>query len=319
MYKIKQVPNDFYVKELINLDLSSGRYAYYLLKKKNLTTLKAIQSISDKSSINLKNFGYCGNKDKNAVTKQYISIFNGNKNLENLKFYNLELIFLGYCKKRLNLGDNFGNEFVITIRNLNKEYPKIDFIVNYFDEQRFSKNNILIGKLLIKRKFKEVCKLLNLEDKNPINSLNKINKKILRFYLHSYQSYLFNEAVSEYLKNKYKRYKEIKYSLGKFIFVDKKENIKFPLIGFDAKFNKKDKIYLEILKRENVKLEDFLIKELPWLIEETIYRDVFVDIKDFKTLGYERDELNQGKFKQIISFVLPKGSYATILIKQMLS
>ena len=317
MHKIKQVPEDFYVKELIELDISDGNYAYFLLKKKNSTTLNALELISRKSNINISNFGYAGNKDKSALTEQYISILRGNKNLENLKIKNIELKFLGYGKKRISLGGNTGNEFVITIRNLDKKQDKIDFIINYFDEQRFSKNNVLIGKNLIKRNFKEACRLSDINQENPVNSLNSSNKKMLRFYLHSYQSYIFNKAVSLYLKDKYKNYRKLDYSLGEFIFVDKKESLKFPLISFDAKFNKKSNIYLDILNEENIKLNEFLIKELPFLIEETSYRDVFVDVKEFKTLNYEKDELNEGKFKQVISFTLPKGSYATILIRQM--
>ncbi len=317
MYIIKQIPQDFYVKELMNLNLNFGRYSYFLLKKKNLTTLKALELVSNNSKINLKFIGYAGNKDKNAITEQYVSILNGNKNLENIKRDDIKLKFIGYGKNKISLGTNIGNEFKIAVRNLSRRHDKLNFIVNYFDEQRFSKNNILIGKNLIKRNFKEVCELLKLELSNPINSLSMMNKKLLRFYVHSYQSYLFNKAVSVYLKEKYKIYKKVKYSLGEFIFVDKKEKLKFPLISFDAKFNNKNKIYLKILKDEKIRLDEFLIKELPFLIEETIYRDVFVDVKDFKTLIYEKDELNTNKSKQIISFKLPKGSYATILIKLM--
>ena len=317
MYKIKQIPEDFFVRELIKIDINSGNYAYFLLRKKNLTTPDSLELISYKTKINLKNFGYAGNKDKNALTEQYISILNGSKNLEYFKFDSIELKFIGYGKKKINLGGNLGNEFIITVRDLQKKHNKVNFIINYFDEQRFSRNNVLIGKLLIKRNFKEVCELLNLDSNNPINSLNIMNKKTLRFYLHSYQSYLFNEAVFEYLKNKHKNHKKVEYSLGEFIFVNKKEKLKFPLISFDAKFNKKDRIYLKILKKEGIELKDFLIKQIPWLIEETTYRSVFADVKNFKTLSYEEDELNPGKFKQIIKFILPKGSYATILIKQM--
>ena len=317
MYKIKQVPEDFYVKELINLNVGSGRYSYFLLKKTNLTTLESLQVISDKSGINIKNIGYAGNKDKHAITEQYISIYNGNKNLENIKFKNLELKFIGFGNEKIKLGSNAGNEFLIIVRNLDHKYNKVKFIVNYFDEQRFGDRNIGVGKCLLHNKFKEACELLNLNPNNPIESLNKINKKELRFSLHSYQSYLFNEAVAKYLRNKYKKYKKIKYQLGEFVFVNKKIDIKFPLISFDTKFNNKDKIYLAILKKEGINLKNFLIRQIPWLIEETLYRDVFVDVKNFKTIKYEKDELNQGKFKQVIKFMLPKGSYATIVIKEM--
>ncbi|MEK6932436.1 MAG: tRNA pseudouridine(13) synthase TruD [Nanoarchaeota archaeon] len=314
MYKIKQIPEDFYVKELIKLNLKKqGKYKCYLLKKKNYNTLDAIELISRINKIPFKNFGYAGNKDKNAATEQFISVLT-NKNLENIKIDNIELTFLGCLDDRINLGNNLGNSFKIVIRNIDKKYDKINYIVNYFDEQRFSKNNVLVGKLFLQKKFKEICEILNLDTKSPINSLNNINKKLLKLYLNSFQSYLFNKALSNYLKTKYKKHFSLKYSLGELIFVDKFEKIKSPLISFDAKL---DKNYSKILKDEGIKLEDFIIRAFPGLIEETSFRDVFVKVKNFKTLSYSKDELNDGKFKQEVSFSLPKGCYATILIKQM--
>ena len=48
MYKIKQIPEDFQVKELIKLNLKKqGKYKCYLLKKKNYNTLDAINIISN--------------------------------------------------------------------------------------------------------------------------------------------------------------------------------------------------------------------------------------------------------------------------------
>ncbi len=314
MFKIKELPEDFYVKELIDFKLKDkGEYKIYSLNKKNYNTLDAIEIISNRFKLN--EVGYCGNKDKNAVTEQFISI-KGNVNLENLNIKDISLKFQGYLDKRLSLGDNSGNYFKIVVRNLEKKYKKVGFIVNYFDEQRFSEHNSQVGKMLLQKKFKEICQILEIDSKNPIDSLNRINKKLLKLYLHSYQSYLFNKVVSIYL-SKSKKVKKVKYSLGEFVFVDKFEKLKFPLLSFDTEFGKKDKIYLEILKEEGIKLDDFIIRSFPALLDETTHRDVFVKVKDFKTLSYDKDELNPGMFKQEISFILPKGSYATILVKEM--
>ncbi len=313
MFILKQIPDDFYVKELIELGFIKQGYKCFLLKKRNYTTFKALDLISKISNIKINDFGYAGNKDKNAITEQFVSV-KTSKNLENIQIKDIQLEFLGYLDKKISLGGNLGNYFEITVRNLDKKYKKINNIVNYFDEQRFSKNNVLVGKLLLQKKFKEICEILNLDKKNPIGSLNNINKKLLRLYLHSYQSYIFNKAVAFYLKNKYKNYETVTYSLGELIFVNKFENKKFPLISFDTKLNK---IYSEILNEEEIKLEQFLIRQFPYLIDETHYREIFAKVKNFKILSYEKDELNPGKFKQKISFELSKGSYATILIKQM--
>ncbi len=316
MYNIKTIPEDFVVKEIIDLELKdNGYYSYFLLKKKDITTLDAIRIICKKYNVNIKNIGFSGNKDKRAVTEQVISINRFNKN-KDIYFDKFSLMFLGYGDRRINLGTHKENEFTITIRNLDCRMNKnIDFIYNYFDEQRFSENNVEIGKLLLQRKFNEACKLLNISN---FNELKRLNKKILRLYIHSVQAFIFNKVLAEYLNNNHKNLKIVKYKLGDLIFLNEKiKNFKLPLISFDVKINKKFyKYFNKAMKDLQINKESFLIKSIPELIDETVFRDAIVNAKNFKVLEYSNDEFNKGKYKQIISFRLPKGSYATILVKQ---
>ena len=219
MFIIKHLTKDFIVEEELKLNFEEGNYSYYLLKKENLTTQKALEIISKEFHISLKYINVAGLKDKNAITSQYISIYKGKES--NLNLNNLSLEFLGKGKERLKLG-SLKNKFKIVVRNLDKKYEKINFIENYYDEQRFSKHNIEIGKALIKRDFKKACLLLGLETENPLNELFKIKK--LKFYLHSYQSFLFNEYLSNMINGE-----KINYSLGYFSFSQKQiKNIKIP-------------------------------------------------------------------------------------------
>ena len=170
MYKIKQLPEDFIVKEINDIKLNdTGRYSYFLLKKKNYNTLRAIQAIANKVKIYEKNIGFSGNKDKNALTEQLISISKGNKSIENIKLKDIELEFLGKGDEKIYLGNLKGNEFTITIRNLsNKEINKIKekikqkeiLIPNYFGQQRFSKLNYQIGKAIINKNFENAINLI---------------------------------------------------------------------------------------------------------------------------------------------------------------
>jgi len=297
---MKEKPEYFQVKEIINLNYNQhGKYAYILLKKRNYNTADCINIISKILKINKKEIGYAGIKDKLAITTQYISIPRLDKSkIDKIKLKDISLKFLGYGNERISLGFLNGNKFKIRFE---KEIPKINFFENYFDGQRFgiNKNNHILGKLIIKRDFK---KLNSLMEKSENNYEYKTK---LRFYLNSYQSYLFNLALSEYLS----RYNSIEYpySLGKFIFLKKKiPNFKIPLISFDAKLKGEiGKIYKKILKKENIKLSDFLIKEIPFLVSDTQYRDAFVYVKDLNKNG------------NYIYFSLPKGSYATILLKKL--
>lgn len=163
---IKSHPEDFFVKEILDLEISSGPYSYYLLKKKNVNLFFVLEVISERWKVSRERIGYCGIKDKRAITEQYISIKDGPE--RNLKGKNFELIFVGKGKKPLMIGDAKGNLFRTTLRNIcpDRILRSLDIIgkigfANYFGEQRFiSDFHPLkpIGKLLLEGKFDEALK-----------------------------------------------------------------------------------------------------------------------------------------------------------------
>lgn len=311
MYKIKQVPEDFVVKEIPDYILDeNGEYSYFLLKKRNYTTIDAISKIANKLRIPLKFIGFAGNKDKAAITEQLISI----KNLKvtaigrlNLKDINLE--FIGKGNKPISLGDLKGNQFKITVRNLlTKRTPtkSTERIPNLFGPQRFSKNNIEIGKALVKKNFKKAIDLMEHRkveeflENNPGNFIGGIRTlplKLRKIYIHAYQSSLWNKTVEGHLKT----------------FPHKNELI--PIIGFgtEIKNNKIKEITIEILHEEDINQRDFIIPQIPELSEEGSKRSLFVSPKNL-TINIEEDELNKNKYKAIVKFKLQKASYATVVI-----
>ena len=203
MYSIKDKPKDFIVDEIINLNLDGGGYIYFKLKKENFTTIKALELIAIRLNLKLKNFGFAGNKDKKAITTQACSVFGANEDkLKDLKLSNIKIEILGRGKSPISLGDLEGNSFKIFVKA--EKIKKTDFFVNYYGEQRFgiNCNNHIIGKYLLERRFKQACNNLNLSKINPINSLREFGARKLKFFLHSYQSYLWNSLVYETLKEK---------------------------------------------------------------------------------------------------------------------
>ena len=303
MYSIKNEPKDFIVEEVIDLDLNSGKYTYFKLKKENLNTIEALESIAKKLNLSLKNFGFSGNKDKKAITTQYCSVFNSNKDkLENLRLKNIKVEVIGTGKTPISLGDLKGNNFKIFVKA--DKIKESDFFINYFGEQRFGVNcnNHIIGKFLLKKDFKQVCRILNLLENDPVNNLKKFGWKKLRFFLHSYQSYLWNSLVYEKLKNEDGF--EISYCLGNYKFLNKKiENFKLNLPNFDVSD------YDSILKNEGMTKDDFLIKELPELVSETSPRDLITEAENLK--------IEKDKEGYSLSFFLKKGSYATVFLKKL--
>ncbi len=317
MYLIKQSPEDFIVEEIPkDLQLGSGDYTYFILEKKNWNTREAIKAIASRLKMKDKYFNVAGIKDKKAITKQYVSVFKVNpERLEILKIKDLKITALGKGKERLKLGQLLGNKFIIRVKNAEKEPKKTSFIENYYDDQRFGGKNKVIGRALVKKEFRKSCFMLRLrwKERDYIGSLRKLGKHILRIYVNSYQSYLFNRTLEEYLKTKYKNYSIADYSQGTFIFSDDKiKNEKIPILGFLTEFENKEigKLYEKLMKEDKIKKEDFVMKEMPEVSSEGGQRDLLVEVKDLEIKKEDEKTF-------VISFALPPGSYATLVIKKM--
>lgn len=319
MYKIKERAEDFIVKERLDLDLGSGRYVYFKLKKKNWNSFDAIKEIAKRLGVKFSNFGFAGLKDRNALTEQYVSVSNVNEGgLKNLDIKDIEIEVLGRGNKPISIGDLKGNDFEIVVRDLeNKKDLSINKLENYYDEQRFSSNNFDIGKCLIKKNFEKACDLLklNVEGNDYVGSLRKIDRRMLKLYIGAYQGYLFNYGLGDYLKRKCGDIDLVKYSLGEFVFCKKDIiDIKIPLVNFDSVFdNELIDLYRDLLEKESVSLKDFVIKEIPELVSEGVERDGFVSVDNFSYV-YSEDE---GRISCVLKFGLPKGSYGSLVVKKL--
>ncbi len=337
MYKLKQIPEDFVVIEVPAVKTAlQGRYIYFWMKKKERNTLDAVKELARQLRIKEKDIGFAGSKDKHAVTEQIISLPGIKKeSVDRVKIEGVSLEFYGYGNQPVSLGDLQGNKFELVVRNLDDEkVEKINCVENYFDEQRFSLNNIKIGQYLIRKEFAKAVSLVDevkvkqcLEQKpsDYVGALKTLPTRLLRMYVNAYQSYLWNKTAATYLGQKGKVLKEAAYSGGVFVFVSDSEKFKglqLPLIGFGHEdFNDAEvqEIIDKIMKEENIFYADFIIKQIPELALEGGLRNVFVEVKDLKLGKKAKDELNSGKFKFKISFTLPKGSYATLAIKRIIS
>jgi tRNA pseudouridine13 synthase len=310
--KLKQQPEDFIVKENNTImPEKEGEYTYFVLKKRSITTLGAMQQISATLRVPLKWVGCAGNKDKTAITEQVCSVATiPPERLQTLRFKDFSITPTGKGNKPVSLGDLKNNEFVITIRDIDKLPENKTRFVNLFGEQRFSTNNAEIGKAIIKRNFEQAVTLLLITKtqvaqkinqilaqtpKNYVGALKSLPTKLLKLYVHAYQSLLWNQMAVEHSKNN-------------------DENTKLPIIGFGTS---PDNQTTEILKREEITTRDFIIKELPELSSEGTERDVFAEASNLSIGKLEADELNAGRKKVIVSFSLPPGSYATEYVRQL--
>ncbi len=314
MYKIKQILDDFIVNEVIDVKLNAkGSYSYFILKKKDYATPSAVEKIAKFLNVPVKKIGYAGAKDRRAITTQRISIEGLPDRLKGFKDDNIKLEYKGRGDTAVYLGRLKGNDFEIVIRNIKKKPKKISKFLNLFDKQRFSMNNVAIGRAIVKKDFKKAVEILiksngyyersvkeNYQNTNDaVNSLRKIPHHVLMFFIHAYQSELWNQYAER---------------LGNY-----KKNIDLPIVGFgtEIKDDKIRKAVEDVMNKERITHRDFIIRQIPELSSEGSSRRVFSEVKKLNVGKLEDDELNKGMKKIKLKFFLDKGSYATMAIKNM--
>ena len=331
MYKIKQTPEDFIVREVplfSENDLSGGEFAYFLLIKRNITTRDAIEEIAKLNHIPFSLVNVSGYKDKAAVAYQYFSI-HGWKDTSLRALSGVSVQYIGHGKTPLCLGSLRGNEFTITVRCITKKkYSQLKGLLNkavvmpnYFGEQRFSERNHLIGKAVVKKDFQKAVSLIihgkgPVEDKvrefisehpsNPIGALQSVPLKLLQFFIHAYQSSLFNALLKTFIAQG----------------GNPPEKLKLPLIGFGTDIEDLHGavkgLVRKLLAKERLSPNDFITRSFPHLSSEGTEREAFLPVKGIHLGEILEDELNKGKKKVVLSFFLPKNTYATELIKHLL-
>ena len=331
---IKHIPEDFAVEEITNVKKKDkGNYCYFWLEKKNRNTQDAVDAVA--RALHVRKIGFAGTKDKKAITKQLCSAENVRKeSIEKVSVRGVTLTFYGYGDEPVSLGDLKGNKFSIVVRDVDSDIKvkKLKEIVNYFDEQRFSRTNVDVGRAIVKKDFKKAAELIasgegdyNLKVKefitrnktNFIGALHLVPRKILRMIIGSYQSYLWNDTVARLIEGQTK-FVRVPYSQGQLAFpTGKIVDRKIPMIGFDTQVDKEIRVIVnEIMHREGITFRDFIIREFPELTMEGAERDMIVPVKKFSA-KMVKDELFDGRKKIMLSFELPKGSYATMVVKRL--
>ena len=156
-----------------------------------------------------------------------------------------------------------------------------------------------------------------------------LNPNLVLLYLHAYQSYLWNKGLSRLLVHYLPAPSLIRmpYLLGEFIFYHRLpaeilsdlKSLVIPYITHKTVFPNEltRNIYEGVLQEEGIALSDFRIRRMKKTYFHKGNRAVIVFPEDLAVGEAEADELNPAKLKLRLEFALPRGAYATILIKRL--
>ncbi|MCC7555425.1 MAG: tRNA pseudouridine(13) synthase TruD [Methanoculleus marisnigri] len=110
---------DFVVEELpLPISDPDGPYLICRLTKTNWELQRAVKEIAKRLGISHRRIAWAGTKDKNAVTTQFISIYNVTPEaVEQVHLADISLEVVGRSQHPLSLGSLAGNRFDIVIRD----------------------------------------------------------------------------------------------------------------------------------------------------------------------------------------------------------
>lgn len=148
-------PEDFQVYEHVGFEpCGEGEHVYLHVRKRGENTAWVAEKIAEIANVSVMDVGYCGRKDRHAVTTQWFSVYLPKVDVEPdwlaLNSDSIQVLQVSRHQSKLRRGDHQSNEFVIRLRNTSV-VDKLSFeqkiekvfaqgVPNYFGEQRFGRN-----------------------------------------------------------------------------------------------------------------------------------------------------------------------------------
>ncbi|MEM4682976.1 MAG: tRNA pseudouridine(13) synthase TruD [Ignisphaera sp.] len=346
-------PYGFVVYEIVNgisldvldrdhgsIDECHNKYIY-IAKKINIDTYTLCELLKKKLSCSSSEI--LGLKDTEAVAHQVVILYGCRAPVKELKLEMNERhveAFLWQCDTEvIHNGNKFMIKLVIDPDNVDVIMNRLNVVkkyrgmfLNFFGYQRFGSRRPIthiLGKFLVKKNWDSFIEVLcehsfstqysaingrgytfcNLRYRYE-DSLTFIKKAIprhyLRLFVEAYQSYLFNVVLSklwiEMLNNRsIENTVSIMNSIYRYI----------PIIGSRIKIHQPGikNIIEEVLNVEGIEPKDFILKELG-IESRGDFRESITYARDIYVYS-ERNEIR-------ISFVLDRGSYASIFIREII-
>lgn len=189
--EIKRCAEDFYVEELWAESFSgAGEHVLLCLEKSDQNTEYVARQLARAAGVREMDIGFAGLKDRRAVTRQWFSVYLGNRpepDWTGLALEGVRLLDVTRHHKKLRRGEHCGNLFRLTVRSLQHaegiasalQQIKSQGFPNYFGEQRFGRagQNLYRAEALFERRI-------------------KASGSQRAFYLSAVRAYLFNQNLS---------------------------------------------------------------------------------------------------------------------------
>ena len=318
---IRSCPEDFFVEELPPCEPDGeGEHVLLKIEKRGDNTEWVARQLSRLAGVPARDVSYAGLKDRHAVTQQWFSVRLAGKpepDWQALASDNLKILECARHQRKLRRGALRGNRFTIRVRDLAGDMDQLESqlrniqqqgIPNYFGEQRFGHNGD------------------NLKSANALfdGSLGRVSRQRRGLYISAARSLLFNHVLAK------------RVELGNWNQILLGERV--ALHGSRSSFHAE-----EVDAELQARLDEMDIHPTAPLwgrgeVEVTaeaakIEAAVLADFINWQS-GLERCGAEMGRRalrapvldmtwemtpgQMVVSFTLPKGSYATVLLGECL-
>src|SRR5215208_4109749 len=353
-FRVSEIINESIITDLSPIQDSLHRYPLYVLEKKGIDSHHAVLEVRKDLGLELRVMGM---KDAKATTRQYASSIQVH-NIPKQQICKTKHTFLklnGFTTKPLGKESLLGNDFSVTIYDakhseISEFKTEVEKVANFYGLQRFGSERLvthLVGREIVKRNFKKAAELLlsytteydsatskeirqkSLDPKNYRNIL----KHLPRGMDIEYQ--LMNAFING--KEPVSALRSISINNGENILRSSGGDLCFELdgpltFGKIRKFNpttdldarmipavrlagysfqpgkgRFELIIKKIMDEENVTPRDFYIQEMQELSNQGGFRQASLCCRDLSYKG-----------SLVLSFKLPKGSYATTLLREIM-
>ena len=338
-YVLKHKNEDFLVDEVISIQYCKkchNAYGIFRLLKSGITTFDAIDRIALFFKIPTREIGYAGLKDEDAVTNQHISIpfslLPDNKDLERFNKKNdkgnsyINLLHLGFSMKDIKIGTAMGNSLTIIVRNLEKKWMQTLGSIsgvhkvrvcfpNFYDTQRFGLPNSpkmthLVGKHLLEKDYETAFSILRKIEAldsticeryigNYQSFFFSLDKRKLSFYFNSFASAFFNDRLNSLMD-----------TLGD-VSLHTLSGINYKLANNIKIFDGMETLHGTLeYNRDSINSEGILERSK---CSRPAILQCYIDVGEC-----ERDIYHDNRLSLKVSFFMPAGAYATMVVRQLL-
>lgn len=173
---IKRRDEEFLVEELPRYEpCGEGEHIYLFVEKRGLSTSELLRIVAGHFGVDQRDVGYAGMKDKNAITRQILSIYAPGKRPEDypmLQHERVGVLWADLHRNKLRRGHLCGNRFSVWIRDtdahrVHDAHRILRFLSargmpNFYGHQRFGarRRNHQLGRLYLRREYRELLDVL---------------------------------------------------------------------------------------------------------------------------------------------------------------